>query len=158
MKEYLEDYCILLGKFMYGNVYASLLWLILTAKYLINEYNPKIIKADSCIFYKKDGNGKPEVMMSVHINNAFMTGNPETLEKMNWMINLKFIIQESEKVKKFIRVYYEWSHDAKGSYAKTTIEKGVKKLVEHYEKYTGSDFKVKKTPGDPGTTLTKSEL
>ena len=52
-KEFLEEYCILLGKSMYGNVDADLLWLILLAKYLIDKCNPKISKTDSFIFYKK---------------------------------------------------------------------------------------------------------
>ena len=41
---------------------------------------------------------------------------------------------------------------------KMTMEKDVKKLVEGYDKYTGSDVKVQKNPGGPGTTLSKSEL
>ena len=31
-------------------------------------------------------------------------------------------------------------------------------MVEGYKKYTRSDVKVQKTPGAPGTTLSKSEL
>ena len=70
----------------------------------------------------------------------------------------KFNISESVKVNKFLGVYYGWGHDVKGTYTKMTMEKGVKKLVEGYEKYTGSDLRVQKTPGDPGTNLSKSEL
>ena len=47
MNEFLEEYCILIGKSMYGNVDADLLWLILLSKYLINECNPKRSKAES---------------------------------------------------------------------------------------------------------------
>ena len=36
-KEFLEQYCILLGNSMYGNVDADILWLRLLAKYLIKE-------------------------------------------------------------------------------------------------------------------------
>ena len=61
-------------------------------------------------------------------------------------------------MKKFIRVYYEWGRDAKGSYAKKTMEKYVEKLVEDYEKNTGGDVKVQKPPGAPGTTPSKSDL
>ena len=38
------------------------------------------------------------------------------------------------------------------------MEKEVKKLVEFYEKYTGSYVKVQKNPIDPCTTLSKSYL
>ena len=51
--EFLEEYCIFIEKLMYGNVDAALLWLRLLAKYLVNEFNLKSIKADSYIFFKK---------------------------------------------------------------------------------------------------------
>ena len=53
------------------------------------------------------------------------------------MIKSKVNIQDSGKVKKFIRVYYEWVNEDKGMYAKTTMEKYVRKLVEGYNKFTG---------------------
>ena len=39
-----------------------------------------------------------------------------------------------------------------------TMEKDVRKLVEGYNKYTGSDSKVQEKPGAPGKTLSKCEL
>ena len=41
---------------------------------------------------------------------------------------------------------------------KMTMEKGVKKLVEGYDKNTGGEVKLQKTPGAPGTTPKKSDL
>ena len=41
---------------------------------------------------------------------------------------------------------------------KNDRNKGVKKLVEGYKKYTGSDVKVQKNPGVPGTPLNKIDL
>ena len=46
-KEFLEEYCISLGKFMYENIDAALLWLRLLAKYLVKKCNLKISRADS---------------------------------------------------------------------------------------------------------------
>ena len=43
---------------------------------------------------------------------------------------------------KFLGVYYEWGSDAKSTYVKMTMRKDVNKLVEGYEKYTGSEVKV----------------
>ena len=143
---------------MYGSVDAALLWLILLAKYLISGFNLKRSKSDSCIFYKKDEYGKLELVISVHLDDVLMVGNPDTLNKIKEMIKKKFNIEESVKVKKFSRVFYEWGRDVKGSYAKITLDKDVKKLVEGYENYTGSDIKVKKTTGDTGTTISKRDL
>ena len=74
------------------------------------------------------------------------------------MIKLKFNIQEYGKAKKYLGVYYEWGHDAKGLYDKMTMDKDIKKLVDIYEKFIGSDIKVQKTPGAPGMNLSKSDL
>ena len=43
-------------------------------------------------------------------------------------------------------------------FAKMTMEKDVNKIVEGYEKYTGSDLRIQKITGDPGTTPSKSDL
>ena len=40
-EEFLREYCILLGKSMYGNVDADLLWLRLLDKYLVKKMQPK---------------------------------------------------------------------------------------------------------------------
>ena len=96
--------------------------------------------------------------MYVHIDGAFTNGTPETLKNIREMIKLKFNIQESRNVKKFLGMYYEWSHDAKDTYAKISMEKDVKKLVDGYDKFIGSDVKFQKIPGVSGTNLSKSEL
>ena len=52
-------------------------------------------------------------MISVHVNDIFMAGRPETLVNFKENRKLKFNIQESGKVKKLIGVYYEWVNYAK---------------------------------------------
>ena len=64
-------------------------------------------------FYKRYDSEKLELLMSVHVDHIFMTGRPETLENFKGIINMKFNIQESGKVKKFIGVCYEWVNYAK---------------------------------------------
>ena len=143
---------------MYGNVDAGILCLILLDNYLVNKCNIKRIKADSCIFFKKYGKGKLELIMSVHLDDVFMDSKPDTLNNTKEKIKDRFNILESKKVKKFLRVYYEWGCDAKGMYAKMTMDKDVKKPVEGYMKYTGSYVKVHKTPGALVTTISKRNL
>ena len=50
----------------------------------------------------KGDNDKLELVMSVHINDAFMVGRPYTLRKIKEMIKLKFNIQESRNLAIFI--------------------------------------------------------
>ena len=101
-KEFLEECCILLEKSMYVNVYVALLWLILLAKYLINEFNLKRSKSESCILCRKYGDRKLKLVVLVHVYNLFMAVNTETLRKIKEIIKLKFNIQESRKVRKFL--------------------------------------------------------
>ena len=96
--------------------------------------------------------------MSVHVDDVIMASKPETLKVIKENIKDKFNISESRKVKKFLRFYYKWGYDEKGTYAKINMDKDAKKLVEGYEKYSGSDLRIQKTPGSPGTTLSKSDL
>ena len=60
----------------------------------------------SLVFYKKYDNNKLEIVMSVHVDDVFMAGSLETMEKIKEMINLNLNIQKFSKVKKFIGVYY----------------------------------------------------
>ena len=115
-------------------------------------------EADSCILFRKYYKWKLEIVMSVHVDGVFMAGNIETWKNTKGNIKGKLNISGSGKVKKFLEVYYKWSREAKGTYAKTTTEKDTKKLVEGYRKYTGSDVKAQKTPGYPETTLSKINL
>ena len=59
-------------------------------------------------------------MMSVYVDDVFMAGNPEKLKGIKEKIKENFKISDSGKAKKFLGVYYECSHDAKGTYAKMT--------------------------------------
>ena len=68
-----------------------------------------------------------------------MAKDTETLKVIKENIKDKFNISESGNLKKFLGVYYKWGHDLKGVYAKMTMEKDLKKLVEGYQKYMGSD-------------------
>ena len=47
MNKFLEEYCILIGKSMYGNVDADILLLRFLATHLINKCNPKRSMAES---------------------------------------------------------------------------------------------------------------
>ena len=143
---------------MYGNVDDALLWLRLLYEYLIKEREMKIIHAEYCILYKKYDSGKLELVISINVDNECMEARPEKLENIKEIIKLKFNIKESDKLKKFLGVYYKWGHDAKGTPTKITTEKDINILVDGYKKFTGSDVKVKKIPSDPGTNLSKSKL
>ena len=72
-------------------------------------------------------------MISIHLHYVCMAGRQDTLENIKEIINLKFNIQESGKVKKFIRVHYKSGHDAKGPYAKMTMDKYIKKWLDVYD-------------------------
>ena len=80
--------------------------------------------------------------MSFHVDELFMSGKPETLKVIKENIKDKFNASESVMIRKFLGLYYKWVHDAKGTYAKMTMEKDPMKLEEAYEKYARSDLRV----------------
>ena len=65
---------------MYGNFDTALLWLILLAKYLVNERNLKRSKVDYYILFRKYEKGKLEIVMSVHVYDVFMAVSMEILK------------------------------------------------------------------------------
>ena len=60
--------------------------------YLVNKCNLKRIKSESCILFRKDKKGKLELVISVHVENVFTAGNPETLKDIKENIKDKFNI------------------------------------------------------------------
>ena len=48
-----------------------------------------------------------QLVMSVHVDDVFIAGNPKTLKVIREKIKEKFNISESGKVRKFLRVYCE---------------------------------------------------
>ena len=99
-------------------------------------------RTDYCISYQKYDDTKLELVVSVYVDNVFMAGRPQTLEKIKEMVNLKPNIQEFGKVKKFLGVDYELGCDAKFPYDKITMEKDVNKFIDGYKKFIGSDEKI----------------
>ena len=85
-------------------------------------------------------------MVPVYVDDVFMAGNLEILKVIKETIKEKFNISGSGYVKEFLGVYYDQGYDAKSTYAKMTTEKDVKKLVEGYKNYMGSDSRVQKHP------------
>ena len=79
-KEFLEEYSILLGNRMYGNVDAAILWLILLANYLVSTCNLKSSKLDYYIEITKDVKEKLELVMQFHVDDTLMAGKPEKLK------------------------------------------------------------------------------
>ena len=118
---------------MYAKVDVAILLLYLLSKYLIKICFLTKIHSELCILYKKHNRRKLELMMSIYIDEMFMAGKLENLEKRKELLKLKFNIQESGNVNFFLGVYYERLHDKKGPYYKITMEKDVNKLVNRYK-------------------------
>ena len=87
-----------------------------------------------------------------------MAGNMETLKNLKENNKQKLNMSEYGIVGDFLGFYYEWGYYAKITYMKMTMNKYVKNLIRGYDKYTGSDLKVQKTPGDLCTAISKREL
>ena len=83
---------------MYENVDVAILLLDRLSKYLIKICFLTKIQSELCILYRKHNRGKLELMMSVYIDEMFMAGKLDNLEKQKELLKLKFNIQESGNV------------------------------------------------------------
>ena len=71
-------------------------------------------------------------MMSVHVDDVFMAGKPDILEKLKELIKFNFNIPESVKRENNLGIYYELGHDENDPHTKITMEKEMNKLVNGY--------------------------
>ena len=80
---YQTRYVMLLLKAMYGLVQprahsTRFFWKILTSE----EVRMVQSKADPCLFYKQDGNGKLTAMMVIHIDDCAISGKKEMIDEI----------------------------------------------------------------------------
>ena len=90
-------------------------------------------------------------MISVHVDEVFIARNPETLKCIKEKASRSSISQTQER-------YSSFSESITSGVIMCKVEKDVKKLVEGYKNYMGSDLRVQKNPRAQGRTLSKSDL
>ena len=73
-------------------------------------------------------------MISVHVDDVYMAGRPDTLENVRELIKLRFNMKEYSKVISFLGVYYEWGHNNRVPCAKFSMDEDFNKLVGGYKK------------------------
>ena len=90
------------------------------------------------------------------MDDTFASGRRADAKKFTEDISKRFNITIQEEVKKHLGVDYEWGEDKFGPYAKASMDKYKKEIVELYEELTRKELKEWPTPAYPNTTLVKS--
>jgi hypothetical protein len=152
-----DKYCIQMLKSQYGNVDAALRWTRTFAAHL-TKIGMIQSQVDPCLFYKKDpNNGKIVLLVICFVDDQICNGTKTEIEWLKKKVRERFNIQDLGRLKKFLGIWYEWGRDNDGPFVKATMNDMAATIVEDYEKHVGHPIKGAKTPGFPGTTLTKGE-
>ena len=103
---------ILLKKSMYGNVDAALRWILMKTEYLTSKkVGMTQSRADPCVFFKKNENGKAMLVVAMTVDDCAIAGTPEAV---NWLMNKieeKFKITRGGRIRKHLGIDYKWKTD-----------------------------------------------
>ena len=145
-----KDHCILLEHSMYGNVDAALRWIITKTEYLTSEEVGMIqSRADPCIFYKRDDNGKTILVLAITVDDCAVGGKPKAIEWLLSKIEKRFKITRGGTIRKHLGVDYKWKKDPESgeSYLELWMERKREDIVKSYEEITKKTCKTRVTPG-----------
>lgn len=158
-QEEADLYCIQLMNSMYGNVDAALRWILLKTEYLTG---PEIMmtqsRADPCIFFKRDSDGEPALILAMTVDDCAVAGKPETIEWLLKKIEKKFKITRGGKIRKHLGIDYDWKLDEQGKpYIEARMDRKRDDIINSFEEMEKKQYKVRKTPAAPGSVLKKHE-
>ena len=154
-----EKYCIQLLKSMYGNVDAALKFFKTYVKHLTAENGCGLTqsKADPCVFFKRDKNGKTVLLAVAWVDDTVFVGTREEIDRVKTEINKRFNYTEQKGFVKHLGVWYKEKRDEDGErYLEANMSDTVENIIKTYEK-DGATAKLYKTPGTPGISTEKHE-
>ena len=149
-----QNNCIRLNKAMYGTVQAALQWFKkLVEKLLIVGLTQS--KVDPCVFFLKL---KEEIVLIVaaHVDDCAIAGKQKWINWFKREFKKHFTVKELGCLKKHLGVWYRMASDDFGRYLELTMEVFVKGIADDFAVLFGRSPKLAKTPGIPGTCLSKN--
>jgi hypothetical protein len=151
-----DETCIQLVKSQYGNVDAALRWLKTFTRQL-TEMGLTPSDVDPCLFYKRDPNTRKVILLViVYVDDILCCGPATEIEWLKAQVRKSNNITELGRLNKYLGLWYKWGRDKDGPFVKATMNDMAETIIGDYEKHVGRTIKEAKTPGFPGTTLTKS--
>ena len=160
-KEEYKKSCIELQGGMYGNVDAALLYFIRFTEYAINPQGLDLIqsKADPCLFFKKNNDGKTVGVIVVYVDDCVLAGEKDFINEMKSKLKDEFGVVEDGQLRKLLGVRYKWDdlNDPVNARVTLSMQDKAEEIIRGYEKATGLTPRTQKTPGKPGEILEKHE-
>ena len=150
-----QDYCIQLGKAMYGTVPAALQWFNKLVKSL-KAVGLTQSKVDPCIFYLRHG-GNTILVVATHVDDCAVAGKPQDINDFKQKIKKQFTIKELGKLSKHLGVWYTWGSDVTGRFLESGMEDFVLGMFEDFKTLFSRYPKMATTPALPGTCLRKNK-
>jgi len=152
----LEDqYCIKLGKAMYGTVQVPRSLFLTFSKLLKSPpLNMSQSQQDPCLWYRKDLEGNTILIVGVH--DCLVCGKWEVIEWWRQNVKKKFNISDLGKISKHISVWYEEGQDEYGKFLKTTMDSYCDDCIKQSEDFFG-EVRKENMPAYPGKVLSKKK-
>ena len=159
--EQYKELCIELLGGMYGNVDAALLYFKRFEEYALQETGLNLTQSESdpCIFYRKNKQGRTQLIIIIYVDDCCLIGKQDTVNKAKKRLREEFGTVENGKLRKLLGVRYDWKTDenTKENYLELSMDNKAGEIVASYEKVTGKTPKNYSSPGAPGSVLTKNQ-
>lgn len=75
-----EGFIIKLNKTIYGLVHSPRAWNAHLTDSFVNDYGLFVSVHDPCLFFSKDQDGNLNLLVAVHVDDAFVSGEPEAIK------------------------------------------------------------------------------
>jgi hypothetical protein len=152
-----QEFCILLAGGMYGNPDAALRYNI-EYKEHVKDNGMEQSRADPCVFYKKDQEGKLVLATAGHVDDNYVVGTKDARIWYKSMLGTRFKYTEEGILRKLLGVWYEKKQDPETGeyYLVATMPKMVRDIIDQYEKHVQKEAKLYETLGTPGLVLEKN--
>ena len=128
--------CILLLKSIYGNVDAALRFNRLYATHL-KSMGLIRSRTEACFFFQKSEIGKMKLMVSIHVDDTLVAGNPMDIKFFKEGLRTRLVIKELGELTQHLGIKYKWTQDEHGLKVVATMDTLINETITLTETHLG---------------------
>jgi len=154
--EYDPTDLIELGKAQYGQVDAAKRWMDMFVSILTEEGGCELVqsKIDPCVLYKRRED-KLVALAVLYVDDGWIAGEPKEVKAVLEHLKTKVDILEVGRMDTHLRVNYKLLKDEIGWYYECDMKEYIDEIVSDFEEYITVPVKDHRSPGVPGSCLSK---
>jgi hypothetical protein len=152
-----KDFAIELGKSMYGNVDAALLFFRTFKSIVVGKLGLKQSLTDPCVFYGVNAKGVLDIIVSTHVDDSAVGGRKTRVQKFLSDFEQHLKIERLGPMKKHLGVWWKLLRDEKRElYLEGSMDAMAGEIINSFKECKGYAAKNADTPAFPGTALKKA--